>query len=72
MKKERLDTKGYVVFIPKKYSQFVVGLWKKKYHTCRTVHTKIPTTAVKLISYFTDSSEKVIIAISLARICVTV
>ena len=72
MKKERLDTKGYVVFIPKKVLTVCCRPVEKKYHTCRTVHTKVPTTVVKLIPYFTDSSEKVIIAISLARICVTV
>ena len=27
---ERIDMKGYVVFIPKKYSEFAVGLWKNK------------------------------------------
>ena len=26
---ERLNMKGYIVFIPKKYSEFALGQWKK-------------------------------------------
>ena len=40
------------------------------YHTCFTAHTKVSIVAVKFIPYFTDSSEKVVITISLARIYV--
>ena len=35
-------------------------------------HPKIPITAVKLIPYFTDTCEKVVIVILLDRICVSV
>ena len=37
---------------------------------CFTAHTKISIIAVKFIPYFTDSSEKVVIVILLARIYV--
>ena len=37
---------------------------------CFTAHTKVSIVAVKFIPYFTGSSEKVVIAISLARIYV--
>ena len=46
--------------------------WSHIYHTCSMAHTKIPIAAVKLILYFTGTypaSEKVVIRISLARIC---
>ena len=39
-------------------------------HTCLTARTKVSIVAVKFIPYFTDSSEEVVIAISLARIYV--
>ena len=41
-----------------------------KYHTCFTAHIKVSIVAVKFIPYFTGSSEKVVIVISLARIYV--
>ena len=40
------------------------------YCTCFTARTKVSIVTVKFIPYFTDSSEKVVIAISLARIYV--
>ena len=46
--------------IPNRYNFF----------TCFTAHAKVSIVAVKFIPYFTDSSEKVVIAISLARIYV--
>ena len=39
-------------------------------YPCFTAHIKVSIVAVKFIPYFTGSSEKVVIAISLARIYV--